>query len=301
VTAIPTYRSGSTSVTADGAAADLAERAAALEFLQRLAAEISRGEVDLPCFPHVVVRISEALMNPDTTPEQVVTVVGAEPRLAARILQTANSAAFNPAGKPVTELRSAIARVGQHMLQGIAIAYAIQQMKDEETLRTISQPLMALWERSVAVASICQLVAERTKVHSDVAFLTGLLHGIGGLYIMARAATGLDNQRSWMDLLDGWQAPIGKVILENWGFPESLCDAVAEQRDFERKWKHDATLTDVLIVSRILAEALATPEPREVVMDGIHSFASIGLNSTDCQATLVRAERRIAVVHAALK
>jgi hypothetical protein len=36
-------------------------------------------------------------------------------------------------------------------------------------------------------------------------------------------------------------------------------------------------------------------------MQGVHSFASIGLSPTDCQATLVRAERRITLVHDALK
>jgi HD-like signal output (HDOD) protein len=301
---VPTYRSGSKSVAADGQAATLEERAAALEFLQRLAAETSKGDVDLPCFPNVVVRISEALMDPATTSEQVVTVVGAEPRLAARLLQTANSAAFNPTGKPVTELRSAITRIGQHMVQSIAISYAIQQMQDEESLRSITQPLIALWDKSIAVASICQLVAERTKLHTDVAFLTGLLHGIGSLYIMARVASravDLKNPHSWFDLLDGWQASIGKAVLESWGFPEDMCDAVADQCDYERKRKHDAGLTEVLIVSLVLADALNAPEPREVPMDGINAFASIGLNATDCQATLTRAERRIAVVHAALK
>jgi HD-like signal output (HDOD) protein len=300
----PTYRSGSTSVAAENRATSPQQRAAALEFLQRLAAEISRGEVDLPCFPNVVVRISEALMDPDTTAEQVVTVVGAEPRLAARITQTANSAAFNTSGKPVTELRSAITRVGQHMVQSIAISYAIQQMEQEEALRSIARPLMQLWERSITVASLCQLVAERTKVHTDVAFLTGLLHGIGSLYIMARAAVGspdVGNQRAWLELLGGWQASIGKAVLENWGFPEDMCEAVADQQDHERRWKHDATLTDVLIVSLVLADALKAPEPRQVDTTGINAFASVGLNATDCEATLVRAERRIAVVLAALK
>jgi hypothetical protein len=36
-------------------------------------------------------------------------------------------------------------------------------------------------------------------------------------------------------------------------------------------------------------------------MEGINAFASIGLSATDCEATLVRAERRIALVHEALK
>ncbi len=301
---VPTYRSGSQSVTAGGTAATPEERGAALAFLQALAAEVSEGTVDLPCFPNVVVRISAALANPETSFEDVVTIVGAEPRLAARLLQTANSAAFSAGGKPTMELRSAITRIGLQMVQSIALSYAVQQMKDEESLRSIATPMIELWNKSIAVASIAQLVAERTKVHTDMAFLTGLLHGIGSLYIMARAAvrsSNLENQSAWVELLEGWQASIGKAVLESWGFAEEMCEAVADQRDYERKWKHDGALTDVLIVSLVLAESLHTPEPRTVDMQGINAFGNIGLSETDCQATLVRAERRITVVHDILK
>jgi len=280
------------------------QRAIALKFLQELATEVSEGTVDLPCFSNVVVRISEALMNPQTTSEQVVTIVGAEPRLVAKMLQTANSVAFNAAGKPMTDLRSAVTRIGQQMVQSIAISYAIKQMQHEDALRSIAQPLSDLWVHSIAAACICQLVAERTKVRTDVAFLTGLLHGIGTLYIMAHVATRcMDTtaQRATLETLGDWDAHIGKAVLESWGFTEEMCDAVADQRDFARKWQHDAGLTDVLIVSLLLADALRTPEPRKIDAQGVSAFASIGLTEVDCQATIIRAERRIAVVHDALK
>jgi HD-like signal output (HDOD) protein len=300
----PTYSSGSASVLADGSSSTPEQRAEALAFLQRLAADVSDGNVDLPCFSNVVVRISEALMDPNTTSEQVVTIVGAEPRLAARLLQTANSAAFHTAGKPVTDLRSAVTRIGQQMVQSIAISYAIKQMEYEDSLRSIAQPLADLWGKSIAVACTCQLLAERTKVPADAAFLTGLLHGIGSLYIMAHVATRSSNpaeQSSRMEALGGWQDSIGKAVLESWGFAEDMCCAVAEQHDYERRWQREAGLTDVLIVGVLLAEALKMPEPRHIPMEGVSAFASLGLNVPECEATLLRAERRIAVVYDALK
>src|SRR6202167_4779657 len=158
----PTYRSGTQSVPAGGTATQQ-ERAAALAFLQKLASEVSAGSIDLPCFPDVVIRISTALADPGTTSDRVVTIVGAEPRLAARLLQTANSAAFNTAGKPLTDLRSAITRLGHQMVHGTAMSYAMQQMKNEDSLRAIAQPLTELWNKSIAVASFCRIVAKRTK------------------------------------------------------------------------------------------------------------------------------------------
>src|SRR6202041_3975854 len=150
----PTYRSGGESVPASNAAATPEERATALAFLQELATEVSEGTVDLPCFPDVVIRISEALADPNTSSDRVVPFVGAEPRLAARVLQTANSAAFNSSGKPLTDLRSAITRLGHQMVQGTAMSYAMHQMKNETSLRAIAQPLAELWNRSIAVASM---------------------------------------------------------------------------------------------------------------------------------------------------
>ncbi len=299
----PTYRSGALSVPASDAAATLAERAVALAFLQKLAAEVSKGTIDLPCFPEVVIRISHALADPNTTADRVVTIVGAEPRLAARVLQTANSAAFNSSGKPLTALRSAITRLGQQMVQSTAMSYAMQHMKNEASLRSIARPLTELWNKSIAVASICRLVAARTKVAADEAFLTGLLHGIGKLYIMARtvgATDGLSREESWMELISGWQAPIGKAVLQSWGFAEEMCAAVGDQDDIDRRRKHEATLVDVLIASLLLADALKTPEPRNMGIEGSNVFLSIGVTPADCSAILNQADAQIRQIHEAL-
>ena len=299
----PTYRTGAESVPARDAGATPEERAIALAFLQRLATEVSEGTVDLPCFPDVVVRISHALSDPSTTSDKVVTIVGAEPRLAARVLQTANSAAFNSSGKPLTDLRSAITRLGQQMVQSTAMSYALQHMKNEASLRSIAQPLAELWNKSIAVASICKLVAARTKVSADEAFLTGLLHGIGKLYIMSRAvhaANGLGSEQSWMELISGWQASIGKAVLQSWGFAEEMCEAVGDQGDVERRRKHEAGLVDVLIAGLVLSDSSAASARRNIAIDGINAFLSIGVTQADCGTILDRADEEIHLIHQAL-
>src|ERR1700692_398926 len=151
VPAAPTYRSNTQSVAPDDAAPDEA-RGAALQFLGQLAAEVSTGTVNLPCFPDIVIRIRNALADPATTPEQTVTIVGAEPRLTARLLQTANSAAFNQSGKPLTDLRSAITRLGHQLVQSAAMAFAVQHMKNEQSLRSVTDQLSELWKDSITVA-----------------------------------------------------------------------------------------------------------------------------------------------------
>jgi HD-like signal output (HDOD) protein len=153
------------------------------------------------------------------------------------------------------------------------------------------------------VASICKLLAARSKVPADEAFLTGLVHGIGILYIMARAAgadNGLGREQSWMELIGGWQASIGQAVLQSWGFAEELCEAVGEQGDLDRRWKHEARLVDILIASLILAEAQKTPEPRIVSTEGVNAFLSLRITSDDCVAILAEADEKIRQVHEAL-
>jgi hypothetical protein len=116
------------------------ERASALAFLGNLATEVSKGTVNLPCFPDVVMRIRKALSEPDVSLTEIVKIVGTEPRLAARLLQAANSAAFNPAGKHLTDLRAAITRLGHRPVQSAAMSFAVKQLRLAPALRAISKP-----------------------------------------------------------------------------------------------------------------------------------------------------------------
>ena len=300
--AAPTYQSGTSSGGASGGDAMVAARGAGMAFLSSLAAELSGGTVDLPCFPDIVVRVRQALDDPRMKPEEAVTIVGAEPRLAAKLLHIANSAAFNPAGKPLTDLRSAITRLGYQRVQSATMAFAIQQMKNAEFLQSIAQPLSELWNQSIAVASIAQVVARRTKVRPDEAFLTGLLHGIGRLYIMVRATrqAPLAEDATFMDLVSGWHAAIGKAVIENWGFAEIMAEAIGAQRDYDARHKHAATLSDILIVSVALGDLLQHPSPRVMELSGIFAFQAVGLTEADCTAVLTHAEYQLGALHEAL-
>src|ERR1700722_1121191 len=301
--ATPSYQSRGGSVPAANVGAAPETRGSALEFLRLLAMEVSKGTVDLPCFPDVVLRIRHALANPSTTIEKTVAIVGNEPRLAARLLQTANSAAFNTSGKPLTDLRSAITRLGLQLVQSAAVAYAVQQLKQAPTLRSIAKPLNELWRDCILVASVSQAVAERTKISPDEAFLTGLLHGIGRLYIMVRSvghAEKFGADQAFLELIADWHASIGKAVLENWGFAEEMCNAVGDQDDHERRWAHGNELSDILAVSVVLATAMKSPSSPPVATEQIRAFQHLGLTAQDCAAILTQARHHLGSLHNAL-
>jgi len=279
------------------------ERTSALAFLADLATEVSKGTVNLPCFPDVVMRIRKALAEPEVSLTEIVKIVGTEPRLAARLLQAANSAAFNPAGKHLTDLRTAITRLGHRPVQSAAMSFAVKQLRLAPALRSISKPLNVLWEQSISVAAICQVVARRTRVSPEEAFLTGLLHGIGRLYIMVRSVGKSDKlyqDPSFVDMIANWHPAIGKAVLENWGFDEHMCEALGDQDDHDRGGKNEADLTDIIVVAVALARVLREPGPRTVETDGIKSFSRLHLTQQNCAEILKHAEHQLGSLHAAL-
>jgi HD-like signal output (HDOD) protein len=279
------------------------ERASAFAFLSSLAGELSKGTVNLPSFPDVVMRIRKALAEPNVRLPEIVKIVGTEPRLAARLLQVANSAGFNPTGKHVADLRSAITRLGHRPVQSAVMAFAVKQLRLAPALRSISQHLNVLWEQSITVAAICQVIARRTKVSPDEAFLTGLLHGIGRLYVMVRSAGKTEKifqDPYFRDMISGWHPGIGKAVLENWGFDAAVCEALADQGDFAHGGRTEPDLTDVLVVSVVLARVLRRPGPRSVDMQGINSFGRLHMTPQDCSEVLRHAEHQLGSLHAAL-
>jgi hypothetical protein len=89
-------------------------------------------------------------------------------------------------------------------------------------------------------------------------------------------------------------------VLESWGFVEEICDAVGEQADRDRRWKHEAGLADVLIASLMLADDLQASRPRAPAAEGNNIFLTVRMSAEDCAAILAEAGKQIILVHDAL-
>jgi HD-like signal output (HDOD) protein len=273
------------------------------QFLSRVTAELSQGPLNLPGFPDIVPRVRKALSDPDSTAEDVVRIAGTEPRLTARLLQTANSAVFNPGGKPLTELRSAITRLGHELVQSVTMAFAMQQMRSEKALRSVAAPLDALWEKSIAVASICKVLARQLRVPADKVFLTGLLHGIGHFYLIVRAAndsTGVTYEQLAADVIAERHPAIGEKVLQKWGLEAVMSEAVAQQNHHDRHSDRAADIIDVLAASVVLAEVLLEANGDLTRTAGVTAFSRLNLRPNDLEDILKHTELTLGSVREAL-
>jgi HD-like signal output (HDOD) protein len=230
---------------------------AAFHFVRALAGELSSGRIELPSFPEVAVRVRRILSDPESSIDQVVRVVGSEPSLAARLLRIANSASLNRSGRSVTDLRTAINRIGYNMVRSASISFAMSQIRKSGKLVGLEQPLNELWQRSTLVAAFAYVLARTcSRINPDEAMLTGMMHGIGKLYVLTRAIDHPElfaNKNMLDDIVKEWHASIGKAILENWDFPEATAVAVGEQDELERDDTGAGDLRDIIAVAILMA------------------------------------------------
>jgi HD-like signal output (HDOD) protein len=275
----------------------------AFEFVRSLATELSAGHIDLPSFPDIAVKVRRVLADCDSSVDQVVRVVGSEPALAARLMRVSNSASFNRSGKSVTDLRTAINRLGYNMVRSAAMAFAMNQVRDANKLAALAPHLNRLWEASTYVAAYAFVLARTcSRVNPDEAMLTGMLHGIGKLYILTRAANHpalFANDQVMNDIVADWNASIGKAILENWDFAETMSRAVG-QEDFARPDADIPDLTDVVGVAIMMVAYGTDIAGLEQALRLLPAAMRLGLNESKTMAVMQDSAAEVTALSQAL-
>jgi HD-like signal output (HDOD) protein len=266
--------------------------------VEALTLELAGEKIDLPSFPDVAVRVRKALTNDEVEIDDVVRVISAEPALAARLLQVANSAALNPNGRRLTDLRTAVSRIGFNMARSATIAFAMSQLRRAEAYKGLEVPLTELWQHSAHVAAVCHVVAKRfTRLNADTALLAGLLQGVGKLYLLTRTArfpSLLCDPAAYQRIVADWHVRISQAILRNWDMADEIIGAVAAAENPDREHEGVTDLADVIAVSAALAALGPDPRSGEMLFLGMPAARRMKLDADACVAALAESHAEIA-------
>ena len=116
------------------------------------------------------------------------------------------------------------------MVRSASISFAMAQIRNSNKLAGLEHYLQDLWQRSTRVAALGYVLAQHLHAgNPDEAMLTGMMHGIGKLYVLTRATDHPElfaNAAVLDEILEQWHPSIGKAILENWDFSEAMAQAV---------------------------------------------------------------------------
>ncbi|BAL23435.1 HDOD domain-containing protein [Azoarcus sp. KH32C] len=225
-------------------------------FLLQIAEDLSSGDVSFPTYLDAAVRIRLALEKPDLTIDTLARVLLTEPLVSAKVIRLANSAALNPSGREVTDVKTAVMRVGFSAIRALAVSVALQQLLREKDMAPFMESARALWQHSLEVAAASFVVARRlTKIRPDEALFAGLVHDIGHFYLLSQIARNPEIARDDEELyrvLDEWHCSIGHAVLSALETPESILTAV---KDHETAFADQSptSLGQVLYIANTLA------------------------------------------------
>ncbi len=184
------------------------------------------------------------------------------------------------------------------------MSFAIAQLRHAGELKGILTELEQLWKDATLVAALAHAVAFQYRVvNADEAMLAGLLHNVGKIYILARANRHdslLSDPAARDEVLRGWHANVGKAIVENWGFPHEIADAIGEHENIERAPAGPADLTDVLTVATMMSAFIDHETDFELNLQGVRAFSRLNLDNAKCVHILRDCKEDIAALRLAL-
>lgn len=241
--------------------------------LDDIAAQAATGELVFSTHAAVALRVQKLLDDSDCAIEALGTLISADPLLAARTLAVANSAAYNPGGRAISELKTAIARLGFSTLRSLTASIIVRQLAGDSLSAEQATFSARLWEHTAHVAALSRVIARRiTRQNPEAAFLAGILHEISGFYLIGQSG-------HYPGLFDGDLEPwheegevrVGNAILRVLDVPESLADAL------ETVWTGFLSLPPRSLGDTVLlANELA---PVESPLDALTGMSRRGMNT----------------------
>jgi HD-like signal output (HDOD) protein len=243
--------------------------------LTKIAETAARDELIFPTTTEMALKLQQLLDDPDCSIDQLTRLVQVDPLLAARVVAVANSVTYNRSGKPVTDITSAISRIGYSTLRVLATSVVVRQMAGMSRIPAHRQIAIQLWEHTAHVSALSQVIARRvTRVNPDTAFFAGMAHEVGGFYLISRAADypglleGKDGSlTAW---IDGGAAEIGRAVLQRLSAPAAVIEAI------EGMWEGSLGFPP-----QSLADTLMLADELAPVVFPLAKLAGSGLDNSD--------------------
>ena len=233
-------------------------RALTAALVAKLEHSLAGGSLELPSLPEVALKIRRALADENVSVTEIARLLGSDPALAARTLRIANSAMFYRGSRPITSLNGAVSQLGYKMVRNVALSFAAQQAFIGYGSRSLREIVSAVWRHSVHTAVVAHMLARvRTKLNADEAFLAGLLHELGKLYILMHAKENVEllaSDQGFQSVLAAWHPRLGRAVMEAWELSPELAAAVGDHESCSLTAPDPPTMTAIVAVANYLVE-----------------------------------------------
>lgn len=183
-----------------------------------------------PILPTVAVQLYELSRKEDASIPVVVRLLETDPLLASSVLRRAQSPLYS-ARTPLRSIRDAVVRLGLRDLSNLVLETAMNM----RVFRApgYDEPMERLRMHSIATAHIAGLVAHRTSLYNEYAFLCGLVHDVGAAVAMialceGRKANEVPPFDTVLDAIQRAHVEAAGILAQAWKLPSDVTNAVSQ-------------------------------------------------------------------------
>ena len=255
--------------------ADLIEE----RLFSRLYQDYLDDTLQVPSMPDIAVRVRAAIDDQSHDIDDIAKIVQADPALAARLVQVANSPLYR-GQSTILGCRQAITRLGLQQTRNLVFSFALKQLfrGDSPVLR---QRMIQLWQHTASVAALAAILAKLTPgFEADRGLLAGLVHDIGVLPILSYAERYpqlVANPAVFDNVVSRLRGQIGALVLRKWQFDEELVKVALEAEDWQRAGMPKADYADLVIIAQ-LHSYIGTPRMAHLpALDQVPAFGKLAL------------------------
>lgn len=212
--------------------------------------------IELPVFNPVALELLQLLGDPDIDFDVIINTINKDQALSIQILRMANSPVYAGRAKSDT-IKESVNRLGARQITNLAMA-ASQAALHASDNPVVSGVMQDLWLHSHACAIGCRSLAINTghRELSDQAYVAGLLHDIGKLYLLkamerisTNAVTSFELDRETLvDVFSDMHVEQGCRIMNHWDIPSVYYNIVANHHSGQLD-PHDTLLAIVRLVN----------------------------------------------------
>jgi HD-like signal output (HDOD) protein len=196
-----------------------------------------RGQA-VPRLPSVIPKLLQSLKDPDSSAKEYVGIINKDPAMSAAALKLANSVYFNPLGKHIEELDTAVVKLGIQGLRTILSA-AVMQPIIQRNSPYFSQTGQKLWNHTLCCAVACEVVGKIRQLDRYKVYLMGLVHDIGEITLFSELCRQFvlngtaDNPsyNAFAQPMTKLSAQLSYWVAKDWELPSDICDALKEQAE----------------------------------------------------------------------
>lgn len=230
-------------------------------FSRTIEHDLATRQLTFPTFLDLTIRIKRVCDNPQSSLDDIIRVIRADPLLSARIIRLANSVALNPYGKSFTAIADAVRRVGLVNVRSLAFAVATEQLAAEARSADARLIASGLWMHTIDVASWAYAITRHLRAGDpDTALFAGMLSSIGQFYLLARATAHPELEKDLNRLgefIGLWHEPVSRALLTALDVPQSVITVLDDGDPYGGQWP-PMELRDIHFIAGLSAE---TPNP----------------------------------------